>query len=457
MVQMPKISPYLGAGILLAMLFVHCRHAPSPVDNFVPTSTWEIIQHRIFEPSCVPCHSGNNSFARQSDLLLTKAEGYEQLMNREPVNHAAKADGLLILGKDGIKSLNESYLWEKINASNAEHYFTDHPEYGALMPPGGPYLSKGELAYIREWILAGAPKEGFVVDEQWLLDDRPSGLEVNETHVLAPPEQGFQLHLGPFEVEAGEEREFFYYQPLHNPEDLYIRSFEVSMSPGSHHFILYRFEEKDRPDPLIFRDVYKDNGDIRWSTLKSMRGRIFILGSPYRFHTYNFPEGVALRLPPNDGLDLNSHYINKHPNRISGEVWVNVHTVPKSEVLHEAHPLYLENQEIVLPAHRTTILSKTFLFEERRYIFALFSHAHKFNESFKIYLVGGTRDGEMVYFTRDWEHPYYLTLDPPLVREAGTGLRAVASYHNPTGKKIKFGLSGEEDEMMIILGAYYTD
>lgn len=454
---MTKISRFAAVLLTLVISFASCRHDSVTRDTFVPTSSWELIQHRIFEPACVPCHSGDNSFSRQSELLLTKEEGYEQLLNQKPVNKSAKGDSLVLLGNEGIKSLNESFLWEKIDAANADHYYADHPEYGELMPLGGPYLTRGELAYIREWILAGAPKEGFVADERWLNNENPSWPGTNEIVSLTPPEQGFQLHIGPFEVKPGTEREIFNYQPFSNSADIFVRSFEVSMSPGSHHFILYRFEEDDRPEPWVFRDVYKENGNIRWSTLKSMRRRIFILGSPYRFHDYSYPEGVALRLPPNDGLDLNTHYINRHSHSIEGEVWVNVHTVPPSEVLHEARPLYLESQDIELPAHQITTLEKSFLFDQRRYIFFLFSHAHKHNTSFSVYLIGGPRDGELVYFTRDWEHPYYLNPDPPLIVEAGQGLRAVATYENTTDKKIKFGLSGEEDEMMIISGAYYTD
>ena len=77
-------------------------------------------------------------------------------------------------------------------------------------------------------------------------------------------------------------------------------------------------------------------------------------------------------------------------------------------------------------------------------------------QEFEIYIVGGPRDGELIYFTDDWEHPPLLTFDPPITLESGQGLRAVATYDNTTDRTLRFGLLSE-DEMMIIFGAFYTD
>ena len=127
-------------------------------------STFALIQSEIFEPSCVPCHQTGTSFASQSNLILTKDVAYDQLVNRIPSNAAAKEDGLLLVGTKGLESLYTSYLWEKINAPDFEHYYEDHSEYGELMPLGGLALTNGELKLISEWITQGAPESGEVVD-----------------------------------------------------------------------------------------------------------------------------------------------------------------------------------------------------------------------------------------------------------------------------------------------------
>ena len=99
-------------------------------------STWNVIQHDIFASNCVSCHSAGTSFARQSGLVLTPDLAYSQLINTVPRNAAAAQDGLVLLSDEGLGGLFKSYLWEKINAPNQEHFYSDHPTYGEQMPLG---------------------------------------------------------------------------------------------------------------------------------------------------------------------------------------------------------------------------------------------------------------------------------------------------------------------------------
>ena len=135
-------------------------------------STWKVIQDEVMTPICTDCHKVGTVFAQQSDLLLTEDVAYEQLVNALPNNASARADGLLRVGTDGLASIETSYLWEKINAVNREHFYSDHPHYGALMPLGKPYLTNGQLAFIKEWIFGGAAiEEEVTAAAESLLDD----------------------------------------------------------------------------------------------------------------------------------------------------------------------------------------------------------------------------------------------------------------------------------------------
>ena len=84
------------------------------------------------------------------------------------------------------------------------------------------------------------------------------------------------------------------------------------------------------------------------------------------------------------------------------------------------------------------------------------SHSHRQMVSFVVKIIGGERDGEIVYVAYDWEHPPILKLDPPLVLEPGQGLRLEVTYNNTTDRTLNFGLLST-DEMMILFGSYYTD
>ena len=69
------------------------------------------------------------------------------------------------------KTSEISFLWEKINVPDEEHFHSEHPFYGELMPLGAPYLTNGELSFIEKWILEGAPEEGIVADPGLLADN----------------------------------------------------------------------------------------------------------------------------------------------------------------------------------------------------------------------------------------------------------------------------------------------
>ncbi|MCG3120213.1 MAG: hypothetical protein ALAOOOJD_02840 [bacterium] len=73
---------------------------------------------------------------------------------------------------------------------------------------------------------------------------------------------------------------------------------------------------------------------------------------------------------------------------------------------------------------------------------------------FKVEVVGGPRNGEVVYVAYDWEHPPILKIDPPLVLEAGQGLKLITTYNNWTTRTLRFGLLSQ-DEMMILFGYFY--
>ena len=430
---------------------------PEPQEPEV-TSTWDVIQTVILDKNCVECHVAGASFATQSDLVLTSNVAYSQLINRTPNNPTARADGLTLVGTEGLASAGKSFLWEKINAPNQAHYFDDHPGYGALMPLGKPPLTNGELEFVLQWILAGAPSSGNVVD-LGLLDDTER-YEAPEFEPLPVPTSGVQFHLGPWDVAPNFEREFFYYEPLNNDQPLFVNRVDMAMRPGSHHLILYDLSDNIPeilvPEPQVFREIRDANGNYIPSTLMITSHLNFVTGTQWPRMTYHYPPGVAMRIPADAGFDINAHYVNRSSEIIQGEIYANLHTVDSSQVEHVAERLFMNNVDIDLPPNATTTLNKTFVVDKKVQIFQLFSHAHEHMTEFRVFIDGGPRDGELVYIAYDWEHPPILELNPTLTLEAGQGLRLQATYNNDTNSTINFGFLSS-DEMMILFGAYYVD
>lgn len=423
-------------------------------------STWQTIQSHILDGNCASCHSAGNSFARQSGLELTSDVAYQQLVDVLPTNPAARADGLQrISSTGGPIGLFQSYFWEKINAADQDHFYNDHPNYGSLMPLGDQSLTNGQLDFIRNWILQGAPETGTVVDVSLLEDN--TRFEPPEFRVLDPPESGIQLHLERFDVWSSEthDREFLYYQPYPTTEDQFISRFEISYRPGSHHFILYHYDENDRePTPGVFRDVREQNGRVNIRNAFDV-GRLFpfqyYVGSQQPYTNYSFPAGVALKLPRGKGFDLNSHSVNRSGETRDGEVYVNLHTVEEDDIIHVAQYGSFNNTDIYLPPHQQTTISRVFEFEETSHVLQMWAHAHEHMTEFIVEHVGGEKDGELIYWSNDWEHPPGLEFNEPLTFEVGDRVRLKTTYVNDTDDEIEFGLLSS-DEMQILFFVYYT-
>ena len=433
-------------------------------------STFEIISQDIFTPACAQCHYEGSFYAQQSGLVMTEDVLYDEIINVTPTNVTAANDNLVLISNEGgIGAIQLSYLWEKINVWDQEHYFGDHPGYGDLMPLGGPFLNNGQLAFIEKWILEGAPSSGSVANPLLLNDE--TMYEPPTFLALEEPSQGFQYHLGPFDVPPGGDREFFYYEPDVGDEDLFIKRVEISMRPGSHHFIFYTFENSIpnvfMPEPQEYRDLYNEDGSPNTSAYLAMGYHKFVSGTQWPWMDYEFPDGIALRMPHNYGFDLNGHYFNYTNETIVGEIYANVHTVNEEDINHVAEILMLNNSDFNLPPNQITTIEATYSFNQIKnmhdipddvdsiQLFQLFSHSHQLTERFDVeFYDGDTGQTQTIYTSIDYEHPPILTLNEHLEIKSGDYIRLSTTYNNTTDDNVGFGLLST-DEMMILFGYFY--
>ena len=79
---------------------------------------------------------------------------------------------------------------------------------------------------------------------------------------------------------------------------------------------------------------------------------------------------------------------------------------------------------------------------------------HEKMTEFSVIIKGGNRDGELVYWTDNWQHPPIMSYDPPIKLNAGEGLELITTYDNPLNRTVTFGFLST-DEMMILFGWYY--
>jgi len=262
---------------------------------------------------------------------------------------------------------------------------------------------------------------------------------------------GYQVHIPPFPVPAQFEREFMVRMEVGNTEDIYVKSFKSLCRPGTHHLIAYGYEDEgnaDHPPVGVMRDQNLPDGRGSLS-LTAGTGAMYYLTQVPDFEL-DLPEGTAVKIHAGATVDINSHYFNLTDEQQYGEVFLNFNTVDKSEIKETLVIDDVDNYEnLFLPKGETTDIEYTELMHERTEIRMMISHMHKRGVQFDVYIVGGDRDGELVYESYDYQHAPTKFFEPALVLEKGQGLRTKVRYYNNSNRDIEFGVTSE-DEMGIL-------
>ena len=412
------------------------------------------LQTSVLTPNCAVsgCHV-SASAAASGNLVLSPDVAYDNLVGAPPSNLAAQRDGLKRVTP--LKP-DSSLLFQKIVVALAAH----GGNYGNVMPVGAQALPQGQVDFIRKWIEAGAPRTGDVADATLLTNKTPQSASVFVPLVAPATGQGFQMHVDSFGVRANFERELFVYRSLGNSADIYVNRIQTSMRALSHHFVLYSIDPSMAPGwpcvpaANVVRDIRNADGSMNLLNMIPMACHVFVAGSMTQTSDYVFPPGVALRLPASMSIDMNVHYVNRTTSEVPGEAYANLYTIPLSQVQKVAHTLNMSNTSFSLPAGKETTVEKTFTVSQPTTVFMLTSHMHMLGTRFQIKIVGGSRDGELVYESTDWEHPQTITFTQPIVLQAGQGLKSVITWNNTTNHVVSFGLQST-DEMGIIFGYYY--
>ena len=436
----------------------------SPISQTVTINSFDLLQDKLLTPNCATsgCHmSVQDASYAQHGLVLAKGLAYGNLIGTSPKNSVAVANKLQRVKKF---SSAESLLFHKLNWDLSHHVTAN---YGAPMPLGGKPVSKGQLDFVQKWIEAGAPDKGEVVDAKLLDDTTPSFTEPTDFSALDSPvkegKTGFQLKVDRFIVPPNFEREIFVRRPLNNTEPVYISRIKLKSRSNSHHLVVYDFRSKlILPNMDEMRDLRNIDNSLNINTVIQMSNHIFLGGGTDPNSDYSFPEGTALKLPANSSVDLNPHYFNKTKDNLYGENYVNLYTIPESQVKNVVNMIDFNNSSFTLPPNQTTVITKDFFsFDgfvkgsgKSVVIVSLTSHTHERGKLFQIKIKGGARDGEVIYEDNDWAHPKVLNYAKPIILKEGEGLTSVVTYVNNTNKPLGFGLTSE-DEMDIIFGYYY--
>jgi len=339
-------------------------------------STWDEV-YTILKTNCgtANCHVGTENPAGKLYFDLEKHFVHLQILNQFPQNETAAStnNNRLIYEGDPYRS----YIFRKLNNGFTE----DVPLTAAEQDDfHNIEISDVDKEMVRQWILYGAPDEGVVVDKA-VIEEYYNGngiKSVEEKPVV--PENGFQIHIGPYFLPPGAEQEFFYKYPLDNIYDKYeVTAFETFMGQSSHHFIIMKFFNSfvaatkaglrvwDRHDHAEFVEVTQED-----------QQRI------------DLPKGSAFIWETNTALDLNTHYINFSSSAVLAcDIYINIETQEPGTAKQVMNTILIPDSSIYVPntGERVELVDTFFTTYPlpKVYLWSLTSHAHKTSVDYDIY------------------------------------------------------------------------
>jgi len=272
---------------------------------------------------------------------------------------------------------------------------------------------------------------------------------------LRKPKRGFQMRVGEFTVQPGEDLEMCEYRRLPNRKPVDVQGFDLRMPEGAHHFVVWAYGGNTQDDARFPQGPVESVGCTGVSPDELAPQVLIPIQNPNS--SFRFPPGIALRIEPHQQVWLNPHLKNFGTEPMTPDIRFNFRLARKGSVKHHAHGLIAGNiAGINVPAGGDQTMTAEWSAPVGLSLIAYATHQHRLGTYANIEHVrpDGTRD--MVYETTDWQHARPKWPDPALHLAKGDRMRITCTWHNTDAKAVRFGPE-TTDEMCFILAFFIRD
>lgn len=248
---------------------------------------------------------------------------------------------------------------------------------------------------------------------------------------------------------------------LNNDEDLWVNEVEMSAGPGWHHsnwmFVPETaFEGPDGTWDCRDRDFSEVQASIEGGSV------FFAQSTQSTNEVQTFPTGAAYRIPARSRIIGSIHVIHASPEPGTTAITFRIGSIPAAGVTTALSPLAIDNRGIeIAPRSRTEVttacdLRRAHGGELDFSVFYILPHYHAIADGLRVEIVGGPRDGEVIFETMGGiGNALGGPLDPPVALAGATGLRVSCVYGNESGTEMVTWGPTAADEMCTLLA--YTD
>jgi hypothetical protein len=251
---------------------------------------------------------------------------------------------------------------------------------------------------------------------------------------------------------------------LNNDEPLYINKVTLSNGGAYHHSNWFVVPEDLYPGADGFFRC-RDRGFDE--LLSAVSGTVIFAQSTQSLaEEQRFTRGAVIKIPPRHKVVAGIHVLNLSAREHTTNLRMSLGMVHPSDVGVVLAPFRLTYQSLYIPplseARFTTECPLASYFEEaaeRPFDLKLhwvLPHYHELGNHFRVEIVGGPRDGEVIHSLDTFNaEPNGKALDPPIDLTGSTGLRLTCGFSNPRDELVGWGIG--DQEMCVMLGFAESD
>ena len=273
------------------------------------------------------------------------------------------------------------------------------------------------------------------------------------------------MRMTPFVIPAGGEREVCEYRTLPNRKAMDVQGFQLQMTKGSHHFVLWEYLGKDRNPADFPHELVDAPGCVGVGPSDGFLSNANLFGMQSSRARIRFPPGVAVRIEPHAPVFLNAHLRNFSATEpLTAAAVFNIIPARPGTVQHHAQALVVGNAVDILipPRVSPTQPSTASLTAEWRAatdlnLVQISTHQHARGRRVTVHTLDPSgNDTGVLFESGDWEHPGERWFSPALRLSAGAGFRFTCEWANDEDRLVRFGVT-TRDEMCFVTGYFYPD
>ncbi len=246
---------------------------------------------------------------------------------------------------------------------------------------------------------------------------------------------------------------------LNNDEPLYLDTVKLANNGGYHHSNWFVVPEDAYPgDDGFWRCSSRDFDELE----AALAGTVLFAQSTQSFEEeQRLGEGIVIKVPPRHKVVADVHLLNLSPRALETELRMTLGLVHPYDVDVVVTPFRLSYLDLAIPPRRQSrftgdcALQNPYRRVARRdldmKLYWVLPHYHGLGNYFNLEIVGGPRDGEVLYRLEGFNaEANGKAFDPPIDLTGAQGLRFSCGYDNPRVRSVGWGFG--DQEMCVMLG-----